>query len=594
MYYIYPNEPRYTVANPGDFFRQQLLDAQRQRAFEETQRRRAYEDALRRRALEEEIQRRAIEEELERRRAIEMEVRRRQAIEAELARQRELEKEMLLRDYERELLRRRREEDQRQAFYDALLEEQERREQERRLWRKRLQQQQHPYGPRRKVPTGSDSEEELTIKPSAPARQIPILFLNQAAHPAATMTPPEPQEPRVVPRAQSPAREAIRSLVTSPSVTPTIRAGARAQSPVNENTTQPTTPAPITSAATSTPVDDRILTFKQTRAARILQKHFRQTRPKLITLARIVEDLRTAQRDLEPTVLSTPLVVTNGKLLPQNNKAFVMLEETLTKLLVRADAVQSDGVALVRDARKKVVGAVNTVLGHLDAIRRDALRRAAEEEASRVTSEQVVNKDSMDVDQDPSTTVDSLPPSELEVVQNTDAMQVDDESTTTCATATNSAGAVAMEDEGDQVPEQPLDTINEIICQAADAELQVESDHDDGMQVESDDQGAQSDKQDALSADTGSDVQSVETPNPENSSDVQAVDSGAATETQPTPALSSPGEVEPAHQDMTSSPVTKGSEPFILVQSPAKSPSCSVVVDPFLQRDNCVAVTAEG
>ncbi|TPX63625.1 hypothetical protein SpCBS45565_g06476 [Spizellomyces sp. 'palustris'] len=587
MYYLYPSEPRYTVGSPGDFFRQQLLDAQRQRAFEETQRRRAYEDALRRRALEEEIQRRAIEEEMERRRAIEMEVRRRQAIEAELARQREVEEEMLLRDYERELLLRRREEEQRQALYDALLEEQERREQERRLWRKRLQQQQHPHGPRRKVPAGSDSEEELTIKPSVPARQIPILFLNQAPQHSATMTPPEPQEPRVFTRAQSPAREAITSPFTSAS-------GTRAQSLAKEVTTLPVTSAPITSAATSTPVDDRILKFKQTRAARILQKHFRQTRPKLMTLARIVADLRTAQRDLEPTVLSTPLVVTNGRLLPQNNKAFVTLEETLTKLLVRADAVQSDGVVLVRDARKKVVGAVNTVLGHLDAIRRDALRRAAEEEAERVTIEQVVNEDSMDVDQDPSTTVDVAPTSTPEVVQNTDGMQVDDDSTATCSTATDSAGATAMQDEGDQVPEQPLDTINEIVCQTADAELHVESDHDDAMQVESDDQGAQSDKQDAVLADTGSNVQSVEIPNPENSSDIHAVDPGAITETQSTSAPSSSGEPEPTHQDVTSSPVTKGSEPFILVQSPAKSPSCNVPVDPFLQRDNCVAVTAEG
>ncbi|KAI9104778.1 hypothetical protein DFS34DRAFT_645476 [Phlyctochytrium arcticum] len=148
-------------------------------------------------------------------------------------------------------------------------------------------------------------------------------------------------------------------------------------------------PQPKVAAQQQPPKPDPVDTFRRAHAARTLQKHYRNTLPKLRNLASILSDLRKAQHTLEPACMSTPLQITNNQFLPYENKPFVAYEEALIALLIRADAIESGGVKAVRERRRHVVLAVNTVLGHLDAMRRDAFRRARESEEA----------EKMDVDQ---------------------------------------------------------------------------------------------------------------------------------------------------------------------------------------------------
>ncbi|KND01838.1 uncharacterized protein SPPG_03628 [Spizellomyces punctatus DAOM BR117] len=91
----------------------------------------------------------------------------------------------------------------------------------------------------------------------------------------------------------------------------------------------------------------------------------------LKTLRSVLSDLRTLRETREPTVLRTPLVRdATGALIPDKNKALVGYEEALVGLLERLDAVDTQGVSAVRDARKNAIQAVQDRLAVLDAYKR--------------------------------------------------------------------------------------------------------------------------------------------------------------------------------------------------------------------------------
>ncbi|KAI8921344.1 hypothetical protein DFJ77DRAFT_449477 [Powellomyces hirtus] len=131
---------------------------------------------------------------------------------------------------------------------------------------------------------------------------------------------------------------------------------------------QPSQPAPK-------PIQSKPASPETLSAARKLQAHFRTTRPKLVALHQIERDLSNAVSELSQPALSTPISLedSTGAFLPHHNKSFVAYEEALTRLLMRADAIGSDGSHCVRDRRKAVVKEANMRLEELDAVRKAAI-----------------------------------------------------------------------------------------------------------------------------------------------------------------------------------------------------------------------------
>ena len=73
--------------------------------------------------------------------------------------------------------------------------------------------------------------------------------------------------------------------------------------------------------------------------------------------------------DRHHLILSTPLIVTDGKVLPPDNKQFYVYEEHLLKILIRLDAIPVHGSLPLRSTRKLVIGYCQAHLNQLDALR---------------------------------------------------------------------------------------------------------------------------------------------------------------------------------------------------------------------------------
>ncbi|KAI9006010.1 hypothetical protein BC832DRAFT_555885 [Gaertneriomyces semiglobifer] len=126
---------------------------------------------------------------------------------------------------------------------------------------------------------------------------------------------------------------------------------------------------------------DPVKSFKQRRAAKTLQSHFRVVRPKLIALKQLYIELKRAKETLESSAFNTELDITFGdsgqpQLLPHHNKPFIYYEETLLRLLVKADEVNSEGKLCVRDRRRKFIEEVQLVLKSLDERRKSSIEQA--------------------------------------------------------------------------------------------------------------------------------------------------------------------------------------------------------------------------
>ncbi|KAJ3009552.1 hypothetical protein HKX48_007874 [Thoreauomyces humboldtii] len=155
------------------------------------------------------------------------------------------------------------------------------------------------------------------------------------------------------------------------------------------------------------------------RATRILQHHFRHIRPKLLALHRITEDLSATSATLSEFALSTPVVLTPaGTCLPQDNKPIAAYEETLLQLLIRADAIESEGVRCVRDSRKEVVAAITKRLDEIDAVKKAAMAEfeSAKSVATTVSVPEPTESLAMDIDEQPAS-------AQISGSQTTDAVE---------------------------------------------------------------------------------------------------------------------------------------------------------------------------
>ncbi|KAJ3181934.1 hypothetical protein HDU85_003451 [Gaertneriomyces sp. JEL0708] len=192
------------------------------------------------------------------------------------------------------------------------------------------------------------------------------------------------------------AHPSMRSLKTRE--IPIACAGASNDSVIKESTTrQIPVQIPIKQVrpVVAVPVDP-VESFKQRRAAKTLQSHFRGVRPKLIALKLLSIELKRAKETLESSAFNTELDITFGDsgqplLLPHHNKPFIYYEETLLRLLVKADEVNSEGKLCVRDRRRTFIEEVQLVLKSLDEKRKSSIEQAV---AKRDIARQQIEHDS--------------------------------------------------------------------------------------------------------------------------------------------------------------------------------------------------------
>ncbi|KAI9003556.1 hypothetical protein BC832DRAFT_82516 [Gaertneriomyces semiglobifer] len=94
----------------------------------------------------------------------------------------------------------------------------------------------------------------------------------------------------------------------------------------------------------------------------------------LTALKGVLAELRNLEDTREPVVLSTPLRRDpDGNLVHEKNRALFGYEEALLKLLERLDALDTQGIDAVREARRNAVDAVHKRLEVLDSYKRGEL-----------------------------------------------------------------------------------------------------------------------------------------------------------------------------------------------------------------------------
>lgn len=111
-------------------------------------------------------------------------------------------------------------------------------------------------------------------------------------------------------------------------------------------------------------------TPKTPRRKRILKPKVPAPRA-LALLREVQDDLRALKEKKEPSVLRTRLRYDeDGALPPAKNRALFSYEEALLKLLERLDALDTEGVAAVRNARRSAIESVQARLAIIDAFKR--------------------------------------------------------------------------------------------------------------------------------------------------------------------------------------------------------------------------------
>ncbi|KAJ3232198.1 hypothetical protein HDU81_003246 [Chytriomyces hyalinus] len=181
----------------------------------------------------------------------------------------------------------------------------------------------------------SDSDAELNAAKATKTRAIPIFYANERA----SVTPP-------------PSREDYTKESTDMDID---------------------TPAPQTSQDQET-------------AARLIQSWYRsklvprKLLRQVTTLAKTFHtqfprNKRVWRERLAALASTLDMNPTTRKLVPgaKGNKGLMEVEEALTKMLLKADAIESQGYEVVREARKVIIREVQRLLDDIEAAKQDAL-----------------------------------------------------------------------------------------------------------------------------------------------------------------------------------------------------------------------------
>ncbi|KAJ3247490.1 hypothetical protein HDU78_004195 [Chytriomyces hyalinus] len=183
----------------------------------------------------------------------------------------------------------------------------------------------------------SDSDAELNATKQSKTRSIPIFYANERA----SATPPPSREDYVA--------ESTDMDIDTPAL--------------QSSQDQETAARIIQSWYRSKLVPRKLL-----RQVTTLAKNFHTQFPRNKRVWR--ERLATLASTLE-------INATTRKLVPgaKGNKGLMEVEETLTKMLLKADAIESQGYEVVREARKVIIREVQRLLDDIEAVKREAAEK---------------------------------------------------------------------------------------------------------------------------------------------------------------------------------------------------------------------------